>query len=92
MEDVCTVVSKDKATCNADARCTWNFDEECVPSVNARINNLVEGGCNTEADTMAKAFGTTTVAATAAVASGAAGFSSLAVVVSALLAALSLIA
>ena len=92
MEDVCTVVSKDKATCNADARCTWNFDGKCVPSMNAQINNLVEGSCNTEADTLAKTLGTTTAAATAAVGSGAAGFSSFAVVVSALVAALSLIA
>ena len=89
---ICDAIAKDKATCNADARCTWNFDGKCVPSVNNLINNLVEGGCTTEADTMAKAFSTTTAAATAAVASGAAGFSSLAVVVSALLAALSLIA
>ena len=60
--------------------------------MNAQINNLVEGSCNTEADTLAKALGTTTAAATAAVGSGAAGFSSFAVVVSALVAALSLIA
>ena len=92
MADICTGVAKDKATCDADARCRWNFDGNCVPSVHALVNNLVEGSCNTEADTMAKAFGTTTAAATAAVASGAAGFSSFAVVVAALVAALSLIA
>jgi hypothetical protein len=60
--------------------------------VNFHIANLNAAGCTTQAEAMATKRGTTVAAATAATASGAAGFSSGAVILSALVAALALVA
>ena len=91
-ENVCGPISKDEATCNANAQCLYNTaDKTCKTSIFYLVHSLDSGGCTTEAADMAKLF-SIDVAQANAVVSGAAGFSTFAVVVSALVAALSLIA
>ena len=92
-ENVCGPIAKDEATCNADLRCAYNKAvKTCKASIFYLVHTLDSGGCTTEAAAMAKLYDTDVATANAISTSGAAGFSSLAVVVSALVAALSLIA
>ena len=86
----CKPLYKDAATCNANPLCTYRAVEKtCDASVNFHIANLNAAGCTTQAEAMATKRGTTVAAATA---SGAAGFSAGAVILSALVAALALVA
>jgi len=92
-EIICGPISKDEATCNANVRCSFNKNTKtCLPSIYYLVHLLDSGGCKDEAAAMAKVYSIDVATANAFMASGAAGFSSLAVVVSALVAALSLIA
>ena len=92
-EIICGPLAKDEATCNANVRCSFNKNTKtCLPSINYLVHLLDSGGCKDEAAAMAKVYNIDVATANAVVGSGAAGFSSLAVVVSALVAALSLIA
>jgi hypothetical protein len=93
ISQTCRPLYKDAATCNANPLCTYRAVElACDASVNFHIANLNAAGCTTQAEAMATKRGTTVAAATAATASGAAGFSSGAVILSALVAALALVA
>ena len=89
----CKPLYKDAATCNANPLCTYRAVEmTCDASVNFHIANLADAGCTTEAEAVATSYDTTVAASQAAVASGAAGFSAGAVILSALVAALALVA
>ena len=89
----CMPLYKDSATCMANPKCTYYpVAESCGASINFLISNLDAAGCGTEATSMATKYGTTVATANAVVASGAAGFSSGAVILSALVAALALVA
>lgn len=89
----CMPLYKDSATCMANPKCTYYpLAESCGASINFLISNLDAAGCTTEATSMATSYSTTVAAANAATASGAAGFSSGAVILSALVAALALVA
>lgn len=90
----CKPLYKDAATCNANPLCTYRAVEKtCDASVNFHIANLNSAGCTTQAEAMATKRKTTVAAATAATGvSGAASFSSGAVILSALVAALALVA
>ena len=92
-ENVCGPIAKDEATCNADLRCAYNKAvKTCKASIFYLVHTLDSGGCTTEAAAMAKLYNVDVAQANAISTSGAAGFSSFAVVVAALVAALSLIA
>ena len=89
----CKPLYKDAATCNANAKCYYNtVTKKCTGSVAYWVANLADAGCTTEAEAVATSYDTTVAASQAAVASGAAGFSSGAVILSALVAALALVA
>ena len=91
-ESVCGPISKDEATCNANPQCLYNTkDNTCKTSIFYLVHILDSGGCTDEAAEVAKLYDVD-VAQANAIVSGAAGFSTFAVVVSALVAALSLIA
>ncbi len=91
-DSVCGPISKDEATCNANLQCAYNTkDKTCKTSIFYLVHILDSGGCTDEAADVAKLYGVD-VAQANAIVSGAAGFSTFAVVVSALVSALSLIA
>ena len=91
--NTCGPLAKDEATCNANLQCAWNKnDKTCTTSLFYLVHSLDSGGCTTEAAAMAKLYNVDVAQANAISTSGAAGFSSFAVVVAALVAALSLIA
>lgn len=93
--DTCGPLGTDAATCNANKNCVYNTNTStCVTGIYYLVSALDSGGCTTEAAELSKLhnFDVATANAIAAPVSGAASFSSLAVVVSALVAALSLIA
>jgi hypothetical protein len=93
LDETCKPLYKDAATCNANAKCYYNtVTTKCTGSVAYYVANLAEAGCTTEAEAVATSYGTTVAASQAAVASGAAGFSAGAVILSALVAALALVA
>ena len=93
LDTTCKPLYKDAATCNANAKCYYNtVTSKCTGSVAYYVANLAEAGCTTEAEAVATKYDTTVAASQAAVASGAAGFSSGAVILSALVAALALVA
>ena len=87
LDETCKPLYKDAATCNANAKCYYNaVTTKCTGSVAYYVANLAEAGCTTEAEAVATKYDTTVAASQAAVASGAAGFSSGAVILSALVA------
>ena len=93
IDTTCKPLYKDAATCNANAKCYYNtVTKKCTGSVAYWVANLADAGCTTEAEAVATSYDTTVAASQAAVASGAAGFSSGAVILSALVAALALVA
>ena len=93
LDETCKPLYKDAATCNANAKCYYNtVTTKCTGSVAYYVANLAEAGCTTEAEAVATKYDTTVAASQAAVASGAAGFSAGAVILSALVAALALVA
>ena len=93
-DNVCGPIAKDEATCNADLRCAYNnLVKTCKASIFYLVHTLDSGGCTTEAAAMAKLYNVDVAQANAiSSTSGAAGFSSFAVVVAVVVAALSLIA
>ena len=89
-ENVCGPIAKDEATCNADLRCAYNKAvKTCKASIFYLVHTLDSGGCTTGARYGQAGHNVDVAQANAISTSGAASFSSFAVVVAALVAALS---